>query len=121
MEPRNSTHTFNDAAEMTEPTPAWRARIASVLLRPVTVALFGVALLGALALIYLNEVAGIASADAQLAALRTQQTRLERQEALLLEQLGEVTSPAYIDQRARALGLVPSTQAPTFIIRGPQP
>ncbi|MGZ3676737.1 MAG: hypothetical protein ACXVCO_20730, partial [Ktedonobacterales bacterium] len=43
--------------------------------------------------------------------LQTEQTRLERQDAQLHAQLGEVTSPAYIDQRARAAGLTPNGAA----------
>jgi cell division protein FtsB len=99
----------------------WRERVAAALRRPIALALFGVVLLGLLAVIHLNQVAAIESANAQLSALRDQQARLERQESLLQEQLGEVTSPAYIDSAARALGLVPGHGTPTFIIRESQP
>jgi cell division protein FtsB len=104
-----------------EPAPPWRERIAVALRRPITLALFGIVVIGLLALVHLNQVAAIESANAQLSALRDQQARLERQESLLREELGQATSPAYIDQRARALGLAPGSDAPTFVICEPQP
>jgi hypothetical protein len=99
----------------------WRERVAAALRRPIALALFGVVLLGLLAVIHLNQAAAIESANARLSALRDQQARLERRESLLLAQLGAVTSPTYIDQRARALGLVPGSGTPAFIIREPLP
>ncbi len=99
----------------------WRERVTAALRRPIALALFGVVLLGLLAVIHLNQAAAIESANARLSALRDQQARLERQESLLQAQLGAVTSPTYIDQRARALGLVPGGGTPAFIIREPQP
>ena len=107
--------------ETTEDALPWRARVAVALRRPITLALICVVLLGALAVIHLNQVAAIESANAQLSTLRDQQAKLARQEALLREQLGEVTSPVYIDSAARALGLVPGSGTPTFIVGGSQP
>jgi cell division protein FtsB len=72
------------------------------------VAIFGAAMIGLLAVLYLNEVAAVAAANARLQTLDAEQTRLERQDAQLHEQLGSVTSPAYIDQHARAMGLTPA-------------
>jgi cell division protein FtsB len=97
----------------------WQERIHAALLRPLAPALFGIVLVGLLALLYLSEVAGVEAANTQLRALRDQQARLDRQEAQLRAQLGVVTSPAYIEQRARALGLVPASGAPIFIVRVP--
>src|SRR5258708_5689414 len=102
-----------------EPAPTWPERIRAALLRPLAPALFGIVLVGLLALLYLSEVAGVEAANTQLRTLRDQQARLERQEAQLRAQLGVVTSPAYIEQRARALGLVPASGAPIFIVRVP--
>jgi hypothetical protein len=99
-----------------DPT-TWWARTQTALRRPLVFALVGVMLIGLLALMYLNEVAGVALANDRLSALRTEQARLRRQDALLHAQLGQVTSPAYIDQRARALGLAPaSVDAPVRIV-----
>jgi cell division protein FtsB len=108
--------------ETPHPILTWRGRVVAALRRPIAVALFGVALIGLLALLYLNEVAGVQAANNQLAALRDQQARLERQESLLREQLGQVTNPAYIERRARALGLVsaPNGTPVIFIIRTPR-
>ncbi len=119
MEPRSYADLHADDAP--EDALSWRERVAATLRRPIALALFGVALLSMLALLYLSEVAGVESANARLNALRAQQARLERQEAVLEAQLGQVTSPAYIDQRARALGLAPGSGAPVFIIREPRP
>jgi cell division protein FtsB len=99
--------------------PSWQQRMRATLRRPLALVLFGVALVGLLALLYLSEVAGVEATNAQLRAQQDQQARLERQEAQLRERLGVVTSPAYIEQRARALGLVPASGAPIFIVRMP--
>ena len=84
-----------------------RQRVIHALRSRLALALFGVAMIGLLAVLYLNEVAAVGSANARLQTLNAEQTRLERQEAQLHQQLGTVTSPAYIDQRARAMGLEP--------------
>ncbi len=75
---------------------------------PLALALLGVAVIGILALFYVHEVASLTAANDELATLQVEQSRLERQDAQLHAQLGEVTSPAYIDRRARALGLTPN-------------
>src|SRR5262249_59134647 len=82
-----------------------RRQLLAALCRPLVLALFGSSLIGLLAVLYLNQVAGLAAANAQLQQLQTEQTRLARQNALLHEQLGAVTSPAYIQRPARWLGL----------------
>lgn len=84
-----------------------RQRLARALRSRLALALFGVAMIGLLAVLYLNEVAAVGSANARLQTLSAEQTRLERQDAQLHQQLGTVTSPAYIDQHARAMGLEP--------------
>jgi hypothetical protein len=75
-----------------------------------------VALIGLLALTYLSQVAGVAQANSQLRDLNAEQTRLERQDAQLHQQLGTVTSPAYIDRRAREMGLAPALGTPPLTI-----
>src|SRR5258708_33657186 len=102
-----------------EPAPTWPERIHAALLRPLAPALFGIVLVGLLALLYLSEVAGVEAANTQLRTLRDQQARLDRQEAQPPAQLGGVTSPAYIQQPARALGPVPAPGPPLLIVRGP--
>jgi len=87
--------------------PSWRQRLLLAVRRPFALALFGAGLIGLLALLYLNQVAGVTAADAELQRLQPEQTRLERQDALLHERLGTLTSPDYIERRARELGLRP--------------
>src|SRR5262249_31801212 len=87
--------------------PNWRQRRLLGLGGPPALALFGAGLVGPLGLLFLHQVAGVTAADAALQRLQTEQTRLERQDALLHERLGTLTSPAYIERRARELGLRP--------------
>ncbi len=86
--------------------------------------LAGALLIGLLALAYLNQVAGVNQANSELRALNAEQTRLQRQDAELHQQLGTVTSPVYIDRRARELGLAPAPAAdvpPVTVVLGGQP
>ena len=96
-----------------------RQRVLHALRSRLALALFGAAMIGLLAVLYLNEVAAVAGANARLRTLNAEQARLERQDADLHQQLGTVTSPAYIDQHARALGLVPESpgQAVALAVR----
>src|SRR5258707_729159 len=82
----------------------WYGRTAAALRRPWGQALTGLALIGLLALLYLNQVASVAVANARLGNLRAEQTQLEQQNSQLHQQLGELTSPAYVDRRARPVG-----------------
>lgn len=86
----------------------WQICMRVLLQRPRTLALIGVALIGLLALLYLNQVAGVAQANNQLGVLDAQHARLEWQQTQLEQRLGEVTSPTYIDQHARQQGLAPA-------------
>ena len=94
----------------------WYGRTAAALRRPWAQALTGLALIGLLALLYLNQVASVAVANARLRNLGAEQTQLERQDSQLHQQLGELTSPAYVDQRARALGLAPDPTVAAVIL-----
>jgi hypothetical protein len=94
----------------------WYGRTTAALRRPWAQALAGLALIGLLALLYLNQVASVAVANARLRNLRAEQTQLERQDSQLHQQLGGLTSPAYVDQRARALGLAPDPTVAAVIL-----
>ena len=85
-----------------------RARPTLVVRAPLALALLGAAVIGLLALFYVHEVTSLTAANDELHRLQAEQTRLERQDAQLHAQLGEVTSPAYIDRHARAAGLTPN-------------
>lgn len=101
---------------------AERARFTVPVRAPLALALLGAAVIGILALFYVHEVTGLTAANDELHALQAEQTQLERQDAHLHAQLGEVTSPAYVDQRARALGLMPNGAAtPVIVIVVPDP
>lgn len=99
----SSSNTISGSAgngvERERPSPIVRA--------PLALALLGALIIGILALLYVHEVAGLTAANDELHALQAEQTRLERQDAELHAQFGEVTSPEYIDRRARAMGLIP--------------
>ncbi len=75
---------------------------------PVLLTLRCLVILGLVALLYLWQVGAATSAATQLQALQAEQAALQRQDATLRQQLGQARSPAYIDQRARAMGLVPA-------------
>lgn len=94
----------------------WYGRVMSAMRRPLTQALLAVAVIGLLALLYLNQVTSVAGANARLQALRAERTRLEQQNAQLHQQLGRLTSPAAVDQRARALGLAPDPSVPAVVL-----
>jgi hypothetical protein len=104
-----------------ETTPGRQSRAEMGLPRP-ALTLACVGLIGLLALTYLSQVAGVAQANSQLRELNAEQTRLERQDAQLHQQLGTVTNPAYIDRRAREMGLAPALGTPPLtIVVGGQP
>lgn len=93
-----------------------RERLVGLLRRPLAFALFGIALAGLLALIYLDEVSGVTRANAELRDLQATQTRLEREDAALRAKLGAVTSPAYVERRARELGLRPGDPGGVVVV-----
>ncbi len=69
------------------------------------------AVVGLLALLYLSQVAALTSTRQTLLQEQTRQTTLRRQDAELHAQLGQFQNPAYVEQRARALGMVPADPA----------
>lgn len=66
---------------------------------------------GLLAFLYLSQMAAVTSAHDTLLQEQAQQTDLRRQDAELHAQLGQVQGPAYVERRARALGMVPANPA----------
>jgi cell division protein FtsB len=79
------------------------------LTQPRSVLLLSVVIIGLLALLYLYTASQVAQANSQLQLEHAQHLKLERQDQQLHLQLGQASSPAYIDRAARALGLSPST------------
>jgi len=99
-----------------EPVHGWQTRVETALRRPPSIMLASVAMIGLLAMLYLSQVAGVATANSQLRDLNAEQTRLQRQDAQLHQQLGTVTNPAYIDRRAREMGLAPAFGTPPVTV-----
>jgi hypothetical protein len=83
---------------------------------PVTLTLSCLALVGLLALVYLGQVGAATAANQRLLTLQAEHTRLQKQDELLHEQLGRDQSPAYIDRRARELGLAPAPPGAVQVI-----
>jgi hypothetical protein len=81
--------------------------------QPRSVLLVSIVIIGLLALLYLHLTSEVALANSQLQSQHAEQLQLERQDQQLHLQLGEATSPAYIDHAARAMGLSPSLPIPT--------
>jgi cell division protein FtsB len=84
--------------------------------RPAALVLSCLALVGLLALVYLGQVGAATAANQRLQALQAEQAQLARQDEQLREQLAVMRSPAYIDRRARALGLVPAPAGAAVVI-----
>lgn len=86
----------------------WRrglsTRQAAILLRYV----LGVAVLCALGCLYLWQVNTISIISSQTLALERQARDMEATNSLLMQELVRWQSPAYIDGRARALGMTPA-------------
>jgi cell division protein FtsB len=90
-------------------------------LGPVTITLACLVLVGLLAMAYLGQVASVASANQRLQALQAQQDLLRREDEEAHARLGAAQSPAYIRQRAQALGLVPAPPGSIQVIAVPAP
>ncbi len=96
-------------------------RLSPLLVRmgPVTLTLSCLALIGLMALAYLGQVGAATAANAQLLDLRDQHTQLVRRDQALHQRLAEDQSPAYIDRRARELGLEPAPPGSIKVITAP--
>lgn len=66
---------------------------------------------GLLALLYLSQVAAVTATHQTLLREQARQADLRRQDAEAHAQLGQAQSPAYVEQRARAMGMVPANPA----------
>ena len=88
---------------------------------PVTLTLGCLLLIGALALLYLGQVSAVASANGRWQALQAEQTRLLRADQEAQARLANAQSPAHIEQRARALGMVAAPPGAITIIVAPAP
>lgn len=77
-------------------------------LGPVTITLLCLALVGALALAYLGQVAAVAGENQRLQTLQAQQDMLRREDEAAHARLGVAQNPEYIRRRAAELGLVPA-------------
>jgi hypothetical protein len=75
---------------------------------PVTLTLSCLALIGLVAMVYLGQVGAATAANAHLLALQQEHMLLVREDQALHERLGVAQSPAYIERRARELGLEPA-------------
>ena len=78
--------------------------------QPARILAFAV-LVGLLALLYLSQVAAVTATHQTLLQEQARQSDLRRQDATLHAELGQLESPTYIEQRARALGMVPADPA----------
>lgn len=66
---------------------------------------------GLLALLYLSQVAALTATHQTLLREQARQSDLRRQAAELHAELGQAQSPVYVEQRARAMGMVPANPA----------
>ena len=107
--------------ERTQRRPAAIGRVHRLRTRPVRQTLCCLALVGLLALADLSQTGATAAADNQLEGLRTEQEQLLRQDQRAHERLGAAQSPAYVAQRARALGLMPAPLGSALVIVVPTP
>ncbi len=79
--------------------------------RQQVIALEFAVVVGLMALLYLGQVAAVTATHQTLLQQQAIQSDLRRQDADLHAQLGHLKSPAYVEQRARALGMVPANPA----------
>lgn len=75
---------------------------------PVTLSITSVLLIGLMAVLYLSQVGQAVAANQQLQELRTQQSRLLRQNQDLVDTIAQERGPAYIAEQAKKQGLVPA-------------
>jgi cell division protein FtsB len=86
-----------------------RRRLADSLYRlgPLPLGIIGALLISLLALLYLNELGLATAANQRLQQLAATQAQLQQENQSLREQQGMLQSPAYIEQRASQMGMVP--------------
>lgn len=116
----NDAHEAQQAPEQIKPLQMARIRrqLAASFFRlgPLPLGIIAVVLISVLALLYLNEVGMASQARLRLQQLAAQQTSLQQQNQLLLEQQGVLQSPGYIENQARHMGMVPEDPSKVKII-----
>jgi len=75
---------------------------------PVALCMTSVLLIGLMAVLYLSQVGQAVSSNQQLQTIQTQQDALQRQDQDLTNTIAKEQSPAYIADKAKKLGLIPS-------------
>ena len=86
---------------------------------PPLLGLLAVVLISVVALLYLNEVSLASQARLRLQQLAAQQSQLQQQNEQLQYQQGVLQSPAYIEQQATHMGMVPEDPGKVHIIHIP--
>ena len=105
-----------DALDEWEASPPLMDRWGAWLRSWLALALLSTLLVGGSAVLYLHQVAQTDAANMELQTQRAEQVRLEGNEELLQAQLGQLTSPAYVDAQARKLGLQPAPLGSAAVI-----
>jgi len=98
-----------------------RRRLASRVYRmkPLALGISGVFLISLLALLYLNEVGLAIQANQRLQQLAGNEAQLQQENQDLRQRRGTLQSPAYIENRASQMGMVPADPTMVHIITIP--
>ncbi len=75
---------------------------------PVALCITSVLLIGLMAVLYLSQVGQAVASNQQLQTTQAQQDKLQRQNQDLVNTISQEQSPAYIADRAKHMGLIPS-------------
>ena len=75
---------------------------------PVALCMTSVLLIGLMAVLYLSQVGQAVAANQQIQTMQAQQDKLQRQNQDLVNSVSQEQSPAYIADRAKKMGLIPS-------------
>ncbi|GAC1390963.1 MAG: hypothetical protein NVS4B11_18340 [Ktedonobacteraceae bacterium] len=75
---------------------------------PVALCITSVLLIGLMAVLYLSQVGQAVASNQQLQKIQTQQDTLQRQNQDLVNVISKEQSPAYIADKAKSMGLIPS-------------
>lgn len=83
---------------------------------PVTLSICSVLLISLMAILYLSQLGQAVTTNQQIQDLRAQQAVLQRQNHDLVNTVAQERSPAYIAERARAMGLAPANQQNAHVV-----
>lgn len=75
---------------------------------PVALCITSVLLIGLMAILYLSQVGQAVAANQHIQTMQAQQDKLQRQNQDLVNDVSKEQSPAYIADRAKRMGLIPS-------------